>query len=194
MKKTFIVSGFMRHGTSMMMQALEAGGLDAAYDESRNQMNEQFGDDYYKPNEGGFYELKPKDYKAIDFPRAYEGRLIKCLFGGMAQLQPGNYRIIFMLRDFEEARQSYEAFFHQKAPFQKEEVFLAHRDRALGILRQRRDCRVFALQYREVLEHPLFWFRYLKWFGGFPINPKKAAAVVDEKRCRFRREELEEGI
>ncbi len=51
----YLVSGDMRTGTSMMMQALEAGGLEAVYNENRDRMNQQYGDKDYQPNGGGFY-------------------------------------------------------------------------------------------------------------------------------------------
>jgi len=36
----YVVSGFMRTGTSMMMRALEAGGMDASYRQSRETMRQ----------------------------------------------------------------------------------------------------------------------------------------------------------
>ena len=58
---TYFVSGFMRSGTSMMMACLEAGGMDVAHREQRNQMLEQYSDENYSPNEGGLYELSRVD-------------------------------------------------------------------------------------------------------------------------------------
>ena len=49
----FIVSGFMRTGTSMMMKCLEAGGLEAVFNPTRERMNKDFGDEHDQPNEGG---------------------------------------------------------------------------------------------------------------------------------------------
>ena len=192
---TYFVSGYMRCGTSMMMQALSAGGLEAAFDPARDKMNDQFGDEHYKPNEGGFYELTGKEYQKLDFPKGYEGKLIKMLFGGMYQLSAGGpYKIVFMLRDFEESRQSYEGFFGQKLPIQKRDVFEAQRAKILGILHQRQDCEVFEIEYRKLVEDPEKWFRMLRDIGRFPIDPQAAAAVVDPAKCRFRLEELEVGI
>ncbi len=193
MQTTYFVSGYMRCGTSMMMRALEAGGLNAAYSARRDGMNQQFGDEHYKPNPGGFYELEAEDYRVPDFPRAFEGRLVKCLFGGITRIVAGNYRIIFMRRDFEEIRQSYEGFFSTKCGIQDEKTFLQRMEAAIGILRQRRDVEVWEIWYRDVVKDPLRVFKSLK-DQGWPIDPLKAAAIVDPELCRFRREELEIGI
>lgn len=44
----YIVSGFMRSGTSMMMQALIAGGMQASFSTQRNQFANNLADDYYQ--------------------------------------------------------------------------------------------------------------------------------------------------
>ena len=49
-KILYVVSGFMRTGTSMMMKALEAGGLKVKYKQSREEMRKSFADKYYDPN------------------------------------------------------------------------------------------------------------------------------------------------
>ena len=82
-KTLYVVSGFMRTGTSMMMKALEAGGLDACYKQSREEMKNRYADEHYDPNIGGLYELERKDYQKPNFPRDYEGKLIKCLNKGI---------------------------------------------------------------------------------------------------------------
>ena len=118
----FIVSGFMRSGTSMMMRALEAGGLEAAYDSSRDVMNDKFGDDNYKINPGSFYEILPMKYRGLNFPLDYRGKLIKVLLWGLTNMWVHEYKIVFMLRDFEEIRQSWEAAFAQPEPAPEPEV------------------------------------------------------------------------
>ena len=192
----YIVSGFMRSGTSMMMLALQGGGMIADFDPARdNRLNNRFADGNYNPNEGGFFELSRKSYKDPDFPLRYRGLLIKALFGAMAGL-PGHlglkYKIAYMLRDPEEIRQSYEAFFRRGAP-------AAHRhyeplmEKVQGILTQRRDVTLTPLQYREVVDNPLDAFEHLA-LVGWPIEPEAAASVVNPDLCRFRLEDLEVGI
>jgi len=78
-KILYVVSGFMRTGTSMIMKALESGGLDAEYKQSRDEMKNRYSDKNYDPNIGGLYELERQDYMGLDFPNKYTGKLIKGL-------------------------------------------------------------------------------------------------------------------
>ena len=178
----------------MMMKALEAGGLDAEYKQSRDEMKDRFADTQYDPNIGGLYELERQDYKADDFPRQYDGKLIKALNMGvpnMAVMKDG-IRVVFMRRDAEEIRQSYDAFFGKQ---------LRHIDnlepRMSNIIEQilnRKDVISFdEFWYRDVVNFPLTHFEMLAEHG-WPIDPQKCAAVVDPQYCRFRLEELEVGV
>ena len=189
---TYFVSGYMRCGTSMMMDALTAGGLSPAFNPERDRMNEVFGDEHYQPNPNGFYELSRKEYQETGFPRGYEGKLIKILFGGINRIVAGNYKIIFMRRDFEEIRQSYEGFFGNVLQITENELIAKIED-AIGILKQRRDVDITEVWYRDVIEDPLKVFTFLKG-RGWPIDPEKAAEVVNPELCRFRLENLEVGI
>ncbi len=188
----YIVSGYMRTGTSMMMKCLEQGGLSPVFSEHRESLNQKFGDKYYKPNEGGFYELTREQYNQIGFPRMYSGKLIKCLFGGTYRLVVHNYKIVFMMRDPEEIRQSYEAFTEEPAP-PITKCYNEVMNDCIDILKNRKDTDVTVLQYRNVVDNPRDAFKLLK-DNGWPINIDKAVAVVDEKLCRFRKENLTIGI
>jgi hypothetical protein len=189
----YVVSGFMRTGTSMMMKALEAGGLDAAYRQSRELMRRRFADTHYDPNVGGLYELARADYMAPDFPAKYNGRLIKALNSGVPAMNvmPSGIRVVFMRRDAEEIRQSYLAFFGQDLPMGN---FQPRMERVLAVIRNRRDvvsCHEF--WFRDVVADPAGHFAVLAE-AGWPIAPAACAAVVDPGCCRYRREHLEEGI
>lgn len=187
---TYVVTGYMRSGTSMMMHALEAGGLEAAFS-NREHLNTKFGDEHYQPNPDGFYELKREEYQQPGFPRMYEGKLIKMLMGGVPRIVAGDYKIVFMRRDFEEIRQSYEAFFGIPPRINAEEYDQRVAD-TLGILRQRKDVYVQPMQYRDVVEEPELAFGVLRG-QGWPIDEFAAAGVVDSAQCRFRIEELAIG-
>lgn len=192
MKTTYVVSGYMRSGTSMMMQALTAGGLDPAFNAMRNGMNEEFGDNEYKPNGNGFYELSREQYSEIDFPEAHKGKLVKCLYGGVNTIKAGDYKIVFMLRDYEEIRQSFEAFF-DRAPSLNEEDHKITIAKTIGMLEQRRDVDLTVLNYRDVVREPYIHFDLLKR-KGWGIDPLKAAAIVNPELLRFKIEDLEVGI
>ena len=188
----YVVSGFMRSGTSMMMQALEAGGLEAAFAPQRDEMNQQFGDEHYQPNPGGFYEMTRQEYLEYGFPRKHEGKLLKCLWGGLPRFVVGSYLVAFMLRDPEEIRQSFEAFFNRPAPPFLEDYQERMRD-GIDQLRNRKDTEVAVLEYREVVDKPRETFEKLK-NAGWPINVDRATGVIQPDLCRFRREDLTVGI
>ena len=182
----YIVSGYMRSGTSMMMRALEAGGMDAAYSVERDaRMNEKWGDPDYKPNES-YLELDPEDYQNPDFPSAYEGRLIKCLWGGMLRLRPvTQYRVIFMRRDPAAIRRSLTAFFGEPIEHSQGVDFVRQLDNIVAILRDRRSVvDVSELHYADVVDDPHTVFQGLAR-SGWPIDPGKAASVPSGGKRRF---------
>lgn len=183
----------MRTGTSMMMKALIAGGMEAEYKKSREEMRKKHADEHYDPNYGGLYELERKDYQVEDFPKGYEGKLIKCLGPGIAKMKPmEDIKMIFMRRDEEEIRQSFEAFFRAKH-FTKD-VLKEKINRFLLDAKNRKDISYLGIfNYRDVLKDPRKYFVELKE-NGWEIDVDKCIEIVDDKLCRFRKEKLTIGI
>lgn len=190
----YVVSGFMRSGTSMMMKALEAGGMEAVYRQSRDVMKDRFADAEYDPNIGGLFELERADYQKPDFPHGYEGKLIKALRMGPGRMavMPGGIRVVFMQRDPEEIRQSYMAFFG-RSDFTVEQIE-TDVERSLVAARNRRDTRVLEVWYRGVVENPRPWFERIRKFYGVPLDVNACASVVSDEWLRYRKEELEVGV
>lgn len=189
----YVVSGYMRTGTSMMMRALEASGLDACYQQSRDVMKNRFADSHYDPNVGGLYELEKRDYKCLDFPRQFEGRLIKGLNMCVVTMNiMSDIKVVFMRRDSEEIRQSYDAFFDKQLG-----AIGNLNKRMAGIIERienRRDVSSLnVFWYRDVVDDPHTYFQILQR-NGWPIDVIKAASVVDPHYCRFRLENLTVGI
>jgi len=188
---TTLIGGYMRCGTSMMCWALREGGMDVAFAEEREKLNRRTSDAQYKTNKGGLYELTQKDYMEPGFPKQFEGKVIKVLNIGIAHVCPGNYNCIIMRRDWEEVRQSLNAAKLRKMPCGEEE-FQHRMDIIVGIMQQRKDVRVKEVWYRDVVDDPLGKFTELaEW--GLPIDPEKAASVVDPRLCRSRKEILVPG-
>lgn len=190
----YVVSGFMRTGTSMMMKALEAGGLDAEYRQSRDEMKKRHADESYDPNIGGLYELDKADYMSKGFPKKYNNKLIKALNMGVPQMSvmEEGIRVVFMIRDPEEIRQSYSAFFGQE--LKNIENYSENMKEIIERIRNRKDViSVDIFSYRDVLENPKKYFQILK-DSGWEIDVEEAIKVVDKKYCRFKKEILTEGI
>lgn len=191
-KSTYIVTGYMRTGTSMMMRALEAGGLEAVYRQSRNDMKARLSDEHYDANVGGLYELEQTDYRADGFPRQYAGKLIKMILPPPTTMAVmDDVRIVVMRRDAEEIRQSYLAFFNRNIDTSEVD---ARMERMIEELQNRKDVKALdVFWYRDVVAEPLKHFELLK-AHGWNIKPQKCAEVVNPGLCRFKREELTIGV
>lgn len=189
-----VISGYFRSGTSAMMQALIAGGMSAAWSETRNEVATAHADEHYSPNPNGLYEVPLKEYGGVRFPLQYHGKLIKVMLWGLDHLavNPEGYRVVIMRRDPEEIRQSYEAFFGKKCPSLDE--YAERIERAKSMLLNRGDVEgVTIMGYREVIDSPAEHFIHLRRCG-WPIDPLEAAATIDPAQYRFRRELLTVGI
>lgn len=189
-----IVSGFMRSGTSMMMEALIAGGMDADWSKDRNKVADKCADANYHPNENGLYEIDLKEYEQVDFPLKHDGKLIKVMLWGLDNLAVDEYRVIIMKRDPEEIRQSFEAFTGRKFdhPWLKE--YESRIERSFDMLRNRADIHsVLVVDYRRMLDNPEFNFSKIAGLG-WPVDHFKAAAAIDPKKCRFKIESLTVGL
>jgi len=185
----YLVSGHPRSGTSMMMQVLEAGGMEAVRNPKRDKFNDQHSDEFYKPNPEGLYELESRQVRRLGFPRGLDGKLIKVVTLNLLYLSVHEYSVIFMTRDPEEIRQSYEAAFGQKigAP----EHIQRWVDEALLLLGNRKDVKQLSIiPYRGFLDTPRPYLESLGW----PIDVGKALSVIDPAKCRFRLESLTVGI
>ena len=181
----YIVSGFMRSGTSMMMKALEAGGMDAVYSRARDvNMNDRFGEADYVPNDS-YYELDVDEYRRPDFPAPYDGRLVKCLCGGIERLPVGEYRVVYMRRPADEIRLSMTAFFGRPNAAAMRHHFDEQMKQTADILRDRRSfVSVDEVWYADVIANPLAVFTRLAEIG-WPIDPVKSAMVPDGGKVRF---------
>ena len=174
MKETYIVSGFMRSGTSMMMRALIAGGLTPAYDKGIDiELNET------EANPNGFYELSMEEYLDPTFPKAYEGKVIKCLWKGALELIEGNYKMIFMVRDPEEIRKSFERCFEGDPPLYLDK-YREKMGEAIEALNYNSDIDLVVFNYWRVIEDPLSAFNLLK-ARGWPIDINKCVSIIEPR-------------
>ncbi len=189
----YVVSGFARTGTSMMMDCLSAGGLAPAFDPARDRVAEFHSDEDYHPNPNGMFELGGT--LGPDFPLQYQGRLIKVMqwhLPFIAANQMG-YRIVLMHRDPTEIRQSYEAFFDRPIPNAGRwvESYEKRFNQLLHHMRNRKDIVTLdVLNYREVIGDAFAAFRQLA-NSGWPIDTFLSTTRVDKSLCRFRVELLD---
>ena len=108
----FIVSGFPRSGTSMMMDCLKVGGMEIMSSPKRDGLNKKVSDDSYKMNPDSLHELSMQDIRNPWLLRENVGKVIKIpsVFLPMVRIPFGTeYSVVYMWRDSEEIRQSAQA-------------------------------------------------------------------------------------
>lgn len=165
-----IVSGLPRSGTSLMMQMLHAGGIEAVTDQER------------KPdadNPKGYYEFeKVKKIKTDKtwLPDA-NGKQVKMVHLLLLDLPTsplppgvGGYRVVFMRRHLEEVVKSQTVMLERHG---KSGAALAP-DRLMGLYKQQID-QVLA----HCAKHPCFKLMELS-YNDLMADPTNAAARLDE--------------
>lgn len=170
------------------MSCLESGGLPVVRSESRDRLNAAHSDQHYRPNPVSLYEPDERAMRVPGWPRQHDGHAVKVVVPFLGRLAAHEYRVVFMRRDSEEIRQSYEGAFGARLASQQIETVIAE---ALRTLRNRRDVHeLIELHYADVIDDPVLSLASLNW----PIDVQVAAAVVDPALYRFRRETLVEGL
>lgn len=174
----YIVSGFPRSGTSMMMRALEAGGIPCVYspagDANRNRNTLIPG---YVPNPHGFYEdadLTPGVWSN------YRGKAVKVIRDDLSFLPAGErLRGVYMRRDPAEIRRSYVGIL--SGPY-GESAFSFLDDYESKVASDVARLGAIVLDYADVVADPWRELARLDW----PINLSRAAMTVDPALYRHR--------
>ncbi len=182
--KTFLlVSGLPRSGTSLMMQMLEAGGVQALTDSAR-------APDIDNPK--GYYEWEPikqiaRKPEVLD-EEELDGRAIKCI-SMLLQKMPlkHNYKVIFMTRPIEEVvasqRKMVDRLATKGAELDLEQLqrgLTAHRNETLNWLKNAPTCEFIEVDYPTLVRDPESVVRRLVEFLGaerLPASENMAAAV-----------------
>ena len=187
----YVVTGFLRSYTTMMMHCLEAGGMTPVWDSDRDDWAATQGT--VNPNN----EMREINQNTLDDFRAnparYSGRLIKILSKyGYLNLPPWQYKVLLMMRNPEEIRQSFHRVFDKPLVYtgdNGEQVPLTD-EMYYGLIFNTANELVAAgitpvvVKGDKVIANPLGAFNALR-DRGWPIDPEKAAAVVQpaERHC-----------
>ena len=182
----YIVCGFMRTGTSLMMRALETGGMKAVYSQNKDsRMDSKHGAEV---NRDGYYEMELEDYHADGYPSQFDGKMFKCLYGGILYLPPvRNYRIVFMRRPADQIKKSLlKAFGYRHTLVDDNKTFQKEMSRIVSCLRDRRAVRsVTEIWMKDLVQHPARELARVK-NDHWPIDVSKAAEIPDVNKMRFR--------
>lgn len=178
----------------MMMQGLVAGGMTAVYDHHRDlHLSQKFSSQASGFNPGGVYELSQHQLCDPDFPASCDGCVIKLTWQSLhyAKKVDGlTYRVMMMYRHPEEVRQSYEATISYGKHTTIDKHYDRHFEQHCEQLERRGDVEDLQIvNHRQCIYDPLHIFRWL-CCRGWPIDPEKAATVVNPHLYRFRIENL----
>ncbi|HEY2799216.1 MAG TPA: alkaline phosphatase family protein [Chthoniobacterales bacterium] len=190
--KTFVlVSGLPRSGTSLMMQMLEAGGMQMLTDKERSA-------DIDNPK--GYYEWEPikqiaKKPELLD-EEGLEGRAIKCISMLISSLPlKHSYKVIFMTRPIEEVVDSQRKMIGRLATKgaelevdQLQRGLTAHRNEIRQWLKNAPHMDFIEINYPALVSNPQPQIAQLVEFLGLERLPKAAemTKVVDHALYRQR--------
>ena len=172
---TYIVSGRIRSGTSMMMRCLEFGGLKVIKKELKIENEIDFPEDYH-PNPNGFYEHRMIDYTNVDV-----GMATKILGSHIEKLPVVDgliYNIVVMIRP------RAEIIVSAKRAFNREYDILSVSE-IKDYIESRPDFHAVYLNYCDVVDNPTRELMKLK-DAGWKFNVAEAATVPTPNLYRNR--------
>ncbi len=181
-----VVSGLPRSGTSMMMQMLQAGGLNLLTDEQRAAD---------ESNPKGYWEYAKVKHLSQDntWLGEAQGKVVKIIAQLLPYLSPDyHYRIIFLQRDLEEVLQSQQTMLKQlntkkRNPAQLRQIYTQQLIRLATWLAQQDHIALLPLDHHAVLEQPLEIAQQLHTFLACPFDMQSAITVVDQQLYRARK-------
>ena len=176
----YLVTGFMRSGTSLMMQALEAGGLPVVRNDARDQITRFHGGFAYQANPAGLYEVSFEEMQQVGFPCQHDGKALKCVVAWLGLLSPHAYRVAFMRREPDQIVASAWQAFRIRVTH---ETVWRWTHQGVRTLENRRDVQdVQYVEYADLVTDPALVLKRLDW----PIDAGVAAKVINPEwhRCR----------
>jgi len=180
-----VVSGLPRSGTSLMMQMLDKGGIEALTDEIRTP-------DVDNPR--GYYEfeaVKKLKEDASWVPGA-RGKVVKMVSQLLYDLPADEtYRVVFMQRDFDEMLTSQEKMLARlgrpSAP--REEIkraFTLHLEKLYAWLGKQPNMHVLFVRHRDLVGQPREQVERINAFFGGRLDVDAMVAAVDPSLYRNR--------
>ena len=174
-----IVSGLPRSGTSLMMQMLQAAGMELMTDGKR-QADEDNTEGYHEWEEVKALRKNPRIIEQAD------GKVIKVISALLPQLPPRHqYRIIFMLRPVSEVVDSQWKMIARSGnkPRSEKQHLIdtqeTHVSQTLAQLRQRKDVELIEIDYPQMVADPESQLSALTDFLGQTVsNPEKLAEPI----------------
>ena len=183
-----LVSGLPRSGTSMMMQMLEAGGIELVVDYIRK-ADEDNPKGYYE-----FEKIKQLEKDSSWMENAY-GKAVKVISMLLYQLPiDKNYKIIFMKRKMDEVLASQNKMLKsrgQPADSVDDQVmtekFNKHLRKIFNWLNKQKNIENIFISYNDVIANPMEQSKNINRFLGNMLKIEKMSNVVDNFLYRQRK-------
>jgi hypothetical protein len=184
----YVVSGMARTGTSMMMHALVKGGIPAIYEVGKDIRVKMRITEDYDPNPNGLFEIT-HEHLLERFPDDLDGEAVKIhdwQWAEIGERLSEGLMVVYMTRPAGDILDSLCRFTGRKEPSDKMIERANMQFEVAQAVSMRKDAvDVVRADYNEVLSDPLAFFEYLE-LHGFPINPVKAASIVNPEYRHFR--------
>jgi predicted AlkP superfamily phosphohydrolase/phosphomutase/tetratricopeptide (TPR) repeat protein len=175
-KEVIIVSGLPRSGTSMMMQILEAGGIEVFTDEIRQP-------DQNNPK--GYFEYEKTKSLAKDntWVQEAEGQALKVIAHLLPYL-PNNlkYKVIFMQRDMKEVIRSQQKMINKNIdtfPVAIAQAFEKEVEKVMAWARKEPDVDLLVLNYSEIIANPETEVKKISSFLNVYLDENEMISVID---------------
>src|SRR5262249_47355570 len=180
-----IVSGLPRSGTSLMMQLLDAGGVQGVTDNLRTADTD---------NPRGYYEFeKVKQVKRdASWLPDIRGKAVKMVSQLLFDLPPTErYRVVFMERDFTEMLDSQERMLQRlgRPAIPRETIIPAstsHLERVHQRLQRQPHFAALRVRYKALVERPETEVARVNEFLGGRLDVCRAVGAVDPSLYRNR--------
>ncbi len=182
-----IVSGLPRSGTSMMMKAVGAGGIEPIIDHIR-QADED--------NPKGYYEFEPvkKTKEDASWLENSGGKVVKMVYRLLYDL-PADYvyRVIFTRRDLSEVLASQNKMLERSgkggggiSDEQMESLFAAELQKCEKWLTEQPNFKVLYISHRDMINDAVTQAQKISEFLGGGMDTEAMAATVDPTLYRNR--------
>lgn len=182
-----IVSGLPRSGTSMMMQAIEAGGIPALTDHIRKEDED---------NPKGYYEFEPvkKTKKDSSWVPGARGKVVKMVYSLLYDLPDGHeYRVVFIRRNMDEVlasqRKMLERSGKQGAKVSDEklaELFHSQLEAFDRWITTQKNFSILRVNYRDMIDSPRFQCERINNFLDGVLDIEASVSAVDPSLYRNR--------
>lgn len=183
-----IVSGLPRSGTSMMMKVLEAGGLPVVVDGQRTADDD---------NPKGYYEferVKQMGKGDVAWVADAQGKVVKVISALLIHLPSEyNYKIIFMLRDFDEVLRSQQKMLANRGEEDKgvsdkemSKLFVKHLQSVDEWFKKQPNMDVLHIDYNRMVLDPQPYVEKINRFLPQQLDVEAMNVVVDPDLYRNR--------